>query len=230
MWKFQAGVWGPLCFNGQVKPAPSVRTIGSLGEAGETIAVASAALFQRYAELVMARGLCPFLRDTRSGQGDVWVALSRVRDMEAIVEAMGRHESEICHLLFPWENDDDATDFERWAAGLGKKIGERWAGHPVCAVFHPHLSGSTSASNRWVGLLRRSPIAFVQWVPPNLQSGGTLFVDDWAKAPPPRVPPLAERVGERGIEALAREVGELHAYRNELDALLRATQTQRPLL
>jgi hypothetical protein len=110
-----------------------------------------------------------------------------------------------------------STPFERFGNQLHKLVASRLAGAPVHASFHPQMEGGRGAAARLVGLLRRAPDPFVQFVPEGLHEGGTVYTDlssvDLAslvvKVPKDRAESLHERLDEASldrIEALQRDI------------------------
>jgi hypothetical protein len=129
----------------------------------------------RYAsEVVFAFGLCPFMKEAETAFGRFYVMLDHSLDVAATVEAVTSAASPVVHVVFPCANPAAAV-FEKFASALGKALREAVASPPVMAAFHPDLSGDRSAPHRLVGLLRRAPDPFVQFVPEGLHEGGTVF-------------------------------------------------------
>ena len=150
---------------------------GKLKDHRAALAFAEAVLrvHRRYAtEVVMAFRLCPFLNDVESGLGRFCVVMERAFDLEQTFEVAQFHTSSVIHIVFP-RLRMGPRDFERASATLRDTLKTRMDQPPVSAVFHPELSGGNESPHRLVGLVRRAPDPFVQFVPDGLQTGGTVF-------------------------------------------------------
>lgn len=131
----------------------------------------------RYAnEIVGAFSFCPFMKDVESSFGHFCVMLDPVPDRERTVEAVMEATSSVMHIVFPLI-DIEPSPFERFAAGTRETLTVRMRNPPVMAVFHPRLGGDFSTSHRVVGVIRRAPDPFVQFVPEGLHEGGTVFME-----------------------------------------------------
>ncbi len=179
----------------------------------------------RYArEVVLAYGLCPFLHDPESAFGRFCVVLDREPVIETaaaiVLTAPG-----VVHLVYPLHRGNCHT-MERFGNALHEHV--RRALHargdrdpPVHATFHPEMEGDPSSPHRRIGLVRRAPDPFVQFVPAGLTGGGSKFVDpatlDLAAllAAPPKPP---SRVGKLGPNELAALMATLADIRRERDA------------
>jgi hypothetical protein len=171
----------------------------------------------RYASEVVAQfRLCPFLNDPETAFGRFCVMLEREPDLERAAEQVEKAGAKVVHLVYPLVTMA-STPFERFGNQLHKLVASRLAGAPVHASFHPEMEGGRGAAARLVGLLRRAPDPFVQFVPEGLHEGGTVYTDlssvDLAslvvKVPKDRAESLHERLDEASldrIEALQRDI------------------------
>lgn len=135
----------------------------------------------RYArEVVGAFSLCPFMNDPASAFGRFCVVLGRELAVqpakELVLAAPG-----VVHLIYPLF-EGGCHPMERFANALHEAVrrevfmrGE--GAPPVHATFHPEMEGDTTTPQRLIGLVRRAPDAFVQFVPQGLSGGGTQFAD-----------------------------------------------------
>jgi hypothetical protein len=149
--------------------------------AGHPVAKAFAAeilrVHTRYAvEVVDAFSLCPFMKEPETAFGHFCVMLDTTPDPKATLDAVLEAKSSVIHVIFPCI-DVPPVPFERFAAGVRDSLGSWIPRPPVTATFHPGLSGDFSSSHRLVGVLRRAPDPFVQFVPEGLHEGGTVFID-----------------------------------------------------
>ncbi len=195
----------------------------------EAYAAEVCALLHFYAtEIVAANRLCPFLHNVDNGLGAVCVVLDREAVVEEAVAAIKATEASVLHVAYPLIPRGEAASgpatassssrFERFgnalAEGLRRSNGERL----VHATFHPELVGGTENPHRMVGLLRRAPDPFVQFIPPGMHEGGTVL----AGAELPTVSPLEatyERiVGGGRLAALEGRLAELYRARDDRDA------------
>lgn len=169
----------------------------------------------RYAtEVVKAFALCPFLKDADSGFGRFIVMLDREPNLESATAAVLESPAMVTHLVYPLVTLA-AKDFERFGGDLAAGLRKTMDDAPAHATFHPQMSGDAANPARLVGLVRRAPDPFVQFVPPGLQSGGTTFIGD--------VPAAMAKSARSGIAALgpgdiARLVATLDAIRADRDA------------
>ncbi|MCA9621294.1 MAG: hypothetical protein KC731_19865 [Myxococcales bacterium] len=146
----------------------------------------------RYAlEVVAGFRLCPFLGDPtpkRSGQtargpkdpsaafGSFCVVLDREPVVETACRLVVEATSQVVHLVYPLVHLD-CSSFERFGGELHKAVALAHPERPVHATFHPDMEGDRSSASRIIGLLRRSPDPFVQFVPEGLHIGGTTYLD-----------------------------------------------------
>jgi len=147
----------------------------------EELVAAVHALHLRYArEVVGAFGLCPFMNDPESAFGRFCVILERRLDVllarDVVLAAPG-----VVHLVYPLVREGCHT-MERFGNALHEAVrrevfarGESTP--PVHATFHPEMEGDTTTTQRRIGLVRRAPDPFVQFVPQGLTGGGSTFVD-----------------------------------------------------
>lgn len=193
------------------------------------------AIHQRYArEVVGAYELCPHMKDPRKAFGHFCVMLDVGEpDLAAAVAEVLAAKGEVCHLVYPLISMP-ALRFERFGGRIHDAVeAEMGRDAPVHATFHPEMDGGGENASRLVGLVRRAPDPFVQFVPEGLQGGGTQYVDldsiDWSQIKPPEAPrneQTYERLGEEGRRAIAERVATLRRARDEayaelIDALLR---------
>lgn len=135
-----------------------------------------AGLVHRYAtEVVAAHGLCPFLHQVESGLGAVAIVLSREVDVAEATRAIRATGESVVHVVFPLVPRDGASKFERFANSVAEALRRDGGPTLVHATFHPELTGGTENPHRLVGLLRRSPDPFIQFIPPGMNSGGTVI-------------------------------------------------------
>lgn len=146
---------------------------------------------RRYAvEVVAKHRLCPHLRDVDRDFGDFIVILdARAEpDVDLTAEAVRASENAIKHVIFPLVCPPPSL-FERFAGRVNQAIRRALlTSPPVMATFHPALVGDAEDPHRLVGLLRRAPDPFVQFIPDGYQEGGTTF----APLPAPGEPLLME--------------------------------------
>jgi hypothetical protein len=129
----------------------------------------------RYAmEIVFAHRLCPFLKDPESGFGHFCVVLDEVPDVDLAFETVQSMPG-VLHLVFPCIKES-YSEFWAFSSTLGNRVQKSSPKSPVYAVFHPAFPGDTKNPHRLVGLLRRAPDPMVQYVPPGLATGGTVFM------------------------------------------------------
>jgi hypothetical protein len=132
---------------------------------------------RRYAtEVVQAFGLCPFTRDVDVAFGRVCVMLDREPDLEATREAVLLADNPVLHVIFPCALPPPSA-FERFANKLLTSLRPALPSPPVMAAFHPQLAGDTDEAYRLIGLLRRAPDPFVQFIPAGVHEGGTMFAE-----------------------------------------------------
>ncbi len=137
---------------------------------------------KRYAtEIVQQFALCPFTRDVEVAFGKFCVMLDREPNHDATRAAILEAKSPVLHVVFPLALPP-ANVFERFASTLMASLRGFLESPPVMAAFHPELVGDRDNAHRLIGLLRRSPDPFVQFIPAGNHEGGTVFatsvVDD----------------------------------------------------
>lgn len=172
----------------------------------------------RYAnEIVGAFSFCPFMKDVESSFGHFCVMLDTVPDRESTVEAVLEATSTIMHIVFPLI-ETEPQPFERFAASVRETLVIRMRHAPMMAVFHPRLSGDFSTSHRVVGVIRRAPDPFVQFIPEGLQTGGTVFMESFdisvlnMKSHGEK---NFEKVQGEGGEEVMRRLADIHADREK---------------
>ncbi len=137
-------------------------------------------LFRYAAEVVAAYKLCPFLHNVDTGMGAVGIVLDVEPNVETGVAAVEDLGANVLHLVYPLQRAGSPA-FERFGSKLSQELGRRLKDPLVHATFHPDLTGGTENAHRMVGLLRQAPDPFVQFIPPGLHEGGTVFAG--AEAP-----------------------------------------------
>jgi hypothetical protein len=129
----------------------------------------------RYAmEVVFAHRLCPFLKDPESGFGHFCIVLDEEPDLDLAFETV-QNTPGVLHLVFPCIKESYSA-FWTFSSTLGNRVQKSSPKSPVYAVFHPQFPGDTKNSHRLVGLLRRAPDPMIQYIPPGLTTGGTVFM------------------------------------------------------
>ena len=154
-------------------------------DGAEAFAQGVGELMHRYAvEVVAANRLCPFLHNVETGLGAVVVVLEAELDPERAAKFVRETGGQVVHAIFPLANRVDASPFERFGNAVSERL-RRDGGDPlVHATFHPAMAGGTENAHRLVGLLRRAPDPFLQFIPPGMQDGGTVLQGmDLPKAP-----------------------------------------------
>ena len=130
---------------------------------------------KRYAtEIVQQFALCPFTRDVEVAFGKFVVMLDREPDHDATRAAIVEAKSAVLHVFFPLALPP-ANVFERFASTLVASLRGHLESPPVMAAFHPELVGDRDNAHRMIGLLRRAPDPFVQFIPAGNHEGGTVF-------------------------------------------------------
>jgi hypothetical protein len=175
------------------------------------------------AEVVGAFELCPFMSDPANAFGRFCVMLDRQPDVTSAVSEVLAAPG-VVHLVYPLVTGE-ATPFERFGNALHEAV--RREAHrrdiepPVHATFHPEMEGERS-EKRLIGFLRRSPDAFVQFVPAGLASGGTQFVADPSKidvaaliAATQNKKGLFQRLSSTDLDAIARAQRDIRADRDK---------------
>jgi hypothetical protein len=193
-------------------------------------------IHRRYAtEIVAENQLCPFLRDVDTGFGRFCVMLdSGELDVAAAVQAVLAADSAIIHLVYPCVRPPSSV-FEKFSGKIAHALKEAFtapARPPVMATFHPGLSGDASGPYRLIGMLRRAPDPFVQFIPEGLHQGGTVFAGidvtnlplPMPKVATPRDPALAnfDRLKGGGVERLVAKLEDIYADRERSYAPLLA--------
>jgi hypothetical protein len=131
----------------------------------------------RYAtEIVGQFALCPFMKDPETAFGKFVVVLSRELDVQTASSCVIEAGVQVVHLVYPLTSAT-AAEFERFGNALHDAITARVSGGPVHAAFHPQMVGSTTTAAKLVGVVRRAPDPFVQFIPEGLHKGGSTFID-----------------------------------------------------
>ncbi|MCC6522508.1 MAG: hypothetical protein IT373_07590 [Polyangiaceae bacterium] len=177
----------------------------------------------RYAvEVVSGYRLCPHIGEPHASFGRFCVMLDRVPDLEAAVAevAAGVADGMLVHLVYPLV-DLEPTHFERFCNELHAEVARRLPDPPVHATFHPRLEGDALSPARMVGLLRRAPDPFVQFVPEGLHKGGTVFADlatldleSLLKGPRDYATRTFERLKSGGLDVLLGWLADIRADRD----------------
>jgi len=204
-----------------------IHLVGAKKEAKEAALLAekSAALLERYVhEVVLAFRLCPFLHNPEGALGAVVVVLDVEPVEETLADTIESLGAPIVHALYPLVSGE-SPPFERFASRTGALLRTRLGrGAPVSAAFHPAMHGETDDPHRLIGILRRAPHPFVQYVPADVPTGGGTVV---AGAPLP-APSGAEANFARltattaELDRVVEILAELHRARDaELTELVR---------
>jgi hypothetical protein len=185
--------------------------------AGHPIARAFAAevhrVHLRYAnEVVGAFGLCPFMKDAESAFGTFFVMLDRTPDPNVALDAVLEAKSSVVHLVFPCV-DLPPSPFEKFAGEVRASLASWIPRPPVIAVFHPSSLGDFSNAHKLVGLLRRAPDPFIQFVPEGLHEGGTVFIDMLDLAAKNPADKNFEKLNGEPGERLTRAIEDIHKDR-----------------
>lgn len=137
---------------------------------------------KRYAtEIVQQFQLCPFTRDVEVAFGKFCVMLDREPLHDATRAAIIEAKSPVLHVVFPLSLPP-ANIFERFASTLMASLRGHMESPPVMAAFHPELVGDRDNAHRMIGLLRRAPDPFVQFIPAGNHEGGTMFASSVEEA------------------------------------------------
>lgn len=191
------------------------------------LAAAASALLHRYAsEVVYAHRLCPFLQNVETGMGAVCVMLDTEPDVARTTAALLASGSNVAHVLFPLVRGE-APPFERFGNKLSESVRKARSEPLVHASFHPRMVGGYENAHRMVGLLRRAPDPFVQFIPPGMQAGGTVHASE-TPSDEPYVESTFRRLGgppsgaelSAGFAAIEGLLESLHRARAETYAAL----------
>lgn len=180
------------------------RVFGELAEhpLADEVASKSHALLVRYTtEVVAAYRLCPFLKTVGSGLGAVGVMMDVKPDVERAVAAILELSEPVVHLVYPLFAGPDASTFERFGNKLAEALRKARREPLVHASFHPEMVGGTENAHRLIGLLRQSPDAFVQFIPPGLQEGGTVLSGEEASTKSHADERYGRLMKDSGVEA-----------------------------
>lgn len=172
---------------------------------------------KRYAtEIVQQFGLCPFTRDVDVAFGKFCVMLDHEPDHDATRAAIVEAKSPVLHVVFPLALPAPNV-FERFASTLVASLRGHLASPPVMAAFHPELVGDRDNAHRMIGLLRRSPDPFVQFIPAGNHEGGTVFassVDEAEEAAGDRSELNFKRLRGGKLDELLAIVADIRADRD----------------
>jgi hypothetical protein len=199
------------------------RVAGALAgaEGAADLAREAVLLLDRYVrEVVLAHRLCPFLTTPEAGLGAVVVVLDPEPDEATLEEIVATREAPIVHAVYPLVAGE-SPPFERFASRVGTRLRARLGrAAPVSATFHPAMHGEPDDPHRLVGLLRRAPHPFVQYVPADVTEGmGTTVA---GAPPPPQGGAEANFARLRGAELgrVLAAIASLHEARDALAAPL----------
>lgn len=176
----------------------------------------------RYAaEVVGAFSLCPHMKDPASAFGQFCVILDEALDIDTAIEQVAAADGQVAHLVYPLTTAESGS-FERFGNRLHERVVKRLPSPPVHATFHPRMRGDRTNAARLVGLVRRAPDPFVQFVPDGLHQGGTSFLDPekanlaalLANGPVVRHRSLAE-LSEEQLDDLEARLAAVHRDRDE---------------
>ncbi len=178
----------------------------------------------RYAtEVVGAFGLCPFMNDPETAFGKFVVVLDRALDVPLATECVLAAGVQVVHLIYPLI-DAAPPVFERFGNSLHESVARRGRGGPVHATFHRHMEGDDTSPARLVGVFRRAPDPFVQFVPEGLHQGGSTFIDlektdllELVKAAP-RNPPPRDNAKHNFARLTALDVARVQAILADIHA------------
>ncbi len=172
---------------------------------------------KRYAtEVVQQFALCPFTRDVEVAFGKFCVMLDREPNHDATRGAIVEAKSPVLHVVFPLALPP-ANVFERFASTLMASLQGVLDSPPVMAAFHPDLVGDRDNAHRLIGLLRRSPDPFVQFIPAGNHEGGTVFaasVDEAEDAAGDRSEQNFKRLRGAKLDELLAIVADIRAERD----------------
>jgi hypothetical protein len=176
----------------------------------------------RYAtEVVGAFRLCPHMKDPESAFGAFCVVLDREPSTETAVDLVVNNRESVVHLIYPLVQLDFGS-FETFGKGLLPALAKATSSPPVQAIFHPEMWGDTSRAERFVGVIRRAPDPFVQFVPPGLHVGGTEFLDptllasgQLLEAQPSNDETIFDRLTPDHIETIMASLAAIRADRDE---------------
>jgi hypothetical protein len=199
----------------RLSPGPRrVQVVGAKKGApgAEELAEKAAALLERYVhEVVLAFRLCPFLHNPEGALGAVVVVLDDPPVEETLADTIETLGAPIVHALYPLVSGD-SPPFERFASRAGQVLRARLGrAAPVSAAFHPKMHGETDDPHRLIGLLRRAPHPFVQYVPADVPHGGGTVV---AGAPLP--PKSGAEANFARLTGVGSEVDRILAILDEL--------------
>ena len=189
------------------------------------------ALLHRFAtEIVAAHKLCPFLHNVDNGLGAVCVVLDAEPRIEEALAALRATEASVVHVVYPLlargraegaattPSASSASRFERFGNALAEAIRRSHTETLVHAAFHPELVGGTENPHRMVGLLRRAPDPFIQFIPPGMHEGGTVMAGAELPTKSPLEATYARVVTGGKLHELEASLAELHRLREARDA------------
>lgn len=180
-------------------------------------------------DVVVEHGLCPFVGGDGNALGTVVVILDDAPRAEDVATAVRATGAQVLHVVTPLLVLP-SNRFERFASSVAEAYragSNRAPGDPtlVHAAFHPEMAGGAENAHRMVGLVRRAPDPFIQFIPSGIQGGGTMFgalheVTHPAHAAVQPVAPV-EGHGDRtyrrlgaSLDDIARTLAEMRAERD----------------
>lgn len=163
-------------------------------------------------EVVAANGLCPHLRQEDDAFGTFCVMLDPELDLELACQAVLEAGTSIVHVVFPRAHGP-AADFERFGSRLDESLKGKTRERLVHATFHPRLAGGAEDAHRLIGLLRRAPDPFVQFVPSGLTKGGTTLATEPGHAGKSHSERTFERLSGAKLDELIAKLDDIHADR-----------------
>lgn len=205
--------------NGHGRASRRVHVVGAKKDApaAQELAERSAALLERYVyEVVLAFRLCPFLHNPEGALGAVVVVLDVEPVEETLADTVQALGAPFVHALYPLVSGE-SPPFERFASRTGSLLRSRLGrSAPVSAAFHPMMHGKADDPHRLIGLLRRAPQPFVQYVPADVPQGGGTVVAGAPLPPPSGADANFARLSADGgeIERLMAIIAELHRARD----------------
>ncbi len=215
------------------RPQTKVWIAGALAEHAdaERFAFEVCGLLHRFAtEVVSAFNLCPFLHNVDNGLGAVCVVLDVEPRVDEALAAMRASEASVIHVVYPLlargqsegapstPSVSSASRFERFGNALAEALRRSHTETLVHATFHPELVGGTENPHRMVGLLRRAPDPFIQFIPPGMHEGGTVMAGAELPTKSPLEATYARIVTGGKLDELEGLLAELHRLRLARDA------------
>jgi hypothetical protein len=170
------------------------------------------------------------LHNVDNGLGAVCVVLDVEPRVDEALAAMRATEASVIHVIYPLlargqkesapstPNVSSASRFERFGNALAEALRRSHTETLVHATFHPELVGGTENPHRMVGLLRRAPDPFIQFIPPGMHEGGTVMAGAELPTKSPLEATYARIVTGGKLDELEGLLAELHRLRLARDA------------